>query len=217
MILNFRLYDREREGEKIGDEFRTFNIIVDNGLFNLYLDFGPDAFGSGDRWLETDVRCPTGTESITTGYTILKSRRLMVVHRGPQGEQGTSTILEWGRIDGIPDDIRDGDGDTLADLSCTTDQVARWDGSQWVCSEEKLEFMIEGPFSEGGFGSRNSICFLTEVDFSNINEWSDKGCKVTNGANGWGFSRNSSDPGKVTCRAMCLTWTKRPSAKAEGL
>ncbi|MBR58972.1 MAG: hypothetical protein CMH54_13260, partial [Myxococcales bacterium] len=42
---------------------------------------------------------------------------------------------DWADLQNIPADIADGDDntDTLAALSCATDQVAKWDGSAWVC------------------------------------------------------------------------------------
>ena len=35
----------------------------------------------------------------------------------------------------LPSDLADGDNDTLADLSCSTDQVAQWSGSAWACAD----------------------------------------------------------------------------------
>lgn len=50
-----------------------------------------------------------------------------------------TTSLDWSALTGVPADIADGDDDTdtntdtLAGLSCSTDQLARWDGSAWEC------------------------------------------------------------------------------------
>jgi hypothetical protein len=38
-------------------------------------------------------------------------------------------------LEGVPAGLADGDNDTLAGLSCSTDEVARWNGIAWVCSD----------------------------------------------------------------------------------
>jgi hypothetical protein len=48
-----------------------------------------------------------------------------------------------------PAGLDDGDNDTLAGLSCTTDQVARWNGSAWECSEAGSN-TVSVPTSEPG-------------------------------------------------------------------
>ena len=35
----------------------------------------------------------------------------------------------------IPEDLLDGDNDTLAQLTCETGQLPKWDGNHWVCSQ----------------------------------------------------------------------------------
>ena len=35
---------------------------------------------------------------------------------------------------GLPPDLADGDNDTLSVLACAEAEIARWDGSQWLCS-----------------------------------------------------------------------------------
>ena len=42
--------------------------------------------------------------------------------------------IDWSTVTGIPADIADGDADTLAGMTCTTGQVAAWDGSNWTCA-----------------------------------------------------------------------------------
>ena len=48
-----------------------------------------------------------------------------------------TTSLDWGALTGVPADIADGDDDTntdtLASLSCSTDQQIKWNGSTWEC------------------------------------------------------------------------------------
>ncbi|MBR58388.1 MAG: hypothetical protein CMH54_10250, partial [Myxococcales bacterium] len=45
---------------------------------------------------------------------------------------------DWGDLQNVPADIADGDDDTdtLAALSCATDQVAKWNGAAWTCQND---------------------------------------------------------------------------------
>lgn len=42
------------------------SVEVLNGLFGVVLDFGPTAFTDDSRWLQTEVRCPSGAGEYTT-------------------------------------------------------------------------------------------------------------------------------------------------------
>ena len=53
--FKFRLFTAKEVGGTIGDEFKAYQIKVDNGLFSLFLDFGQEAFNAKERWLETKV------------------------------------------------------------------------------------------------------------------------------------------------------------------
>jgi hypothetical protein len=45
----------------------------------------------------------------------------------------------WANLTGVPSDLADGDDDTLGDLSCSNGQIAAWNGSAWVCSEDSVD------------------------------------------------------------------------------
>ena len=53
---------------------------------------------------------------------------------------GPSAATDWSALQSIPPDIADGDDntDTLAGLSCATDEVAIWSGSAWVCAPDSV-------------------------------------------------------------------------------
>ena len=58
--LRFTLYDDAQAGLDVGGGPQTLAAQqITNGLFTVNLPFG-DAFSGGDRWLKTEVRCPSG-------------------------------------------------------------------------------------------------------------------------------------------------------------
>jgi hypothetical protein len=44
--------------------------------------------------------------------------------------------VHWDNITDGPSGLADGDDDTLGGLPCGADEIARWSGSSWVCSED---------------------------------------------------------------------------------
>ncbi len=61
--LRFTLYDDPQSGSDVGGGPQTLTgQQVSDGLFTVNLSFG-DAFTGGDRWLKTEVRCPSGAGS----------------------------------------------------------------------------------------------------------------------------------------------------------
>jgi len=67
--LSFSLYDSSTDGQQIGSSITNSTLAVSNGLFNVLLDFGVDAFNGNGRWLEIGVR------SGTSEFAILSPRQ----------------------------------------------------------------------------------------------------------------------------------------------
>ena len=63
--MTFRLFDAASGPQQLGG-FTFFGIVVSNGLFNVALDYGPDVFDGGPRWLEIAVRTNGSTAAFTT-------------------------------------------------------------------------------------------------------------------------------------------------------
>ncbi len=64
--LRFTLFDASQAGSEVGGGPQSFtNQAITNGLLTVDLPFG-DAFQGGDRWLQTEVRCPTGAGNFVT-------------------------------------------------------------------------------------------------------------------------------------------------------
>ncbi len=55
--FEFSLWDAEEGGTIQAGPVGAANVEITNGLFALQLDFGPDAFRTGRRWLQIAVEC----------------------------------------------------------------------------------------------------------------------------------------------------------------
>lgn len=64
--FQFALWDADAGGNMIGALLAADAVQVVDGLFTVELDFGQNAFGGGDRWLEIAVRSPAGGGAFTT-------------------------------------------------------------------------------------------------------------------------------------------------------
>ena len=62
----FGLWDASTVGSQISSTQNSVNVTVTAGVFDVSLDFGAGAFDGSARWLETAVRCPSGSGSYTT-------------------------------------------------------------------------------------------------------------------------------------------------------
>ncbi|MCP5097404.1 MAG: hypothetical protein GY943_17810 [Chloroflexi bacterium] len=68
--LRFSLWDAVRNGSQLGNYQIQTNVALDNGRFTVTLNnanqFSADAFVGSARWLNVEVRCPSGSGSYTT-------------------------------------------------------------------------------------------------------------------------------------------------------
>lgn len=73
--MRFRLWDSYGAGgTQIGSTLFSTNIMIDEGLFTVDLDFGIGAFTGAERWLEIAIRTPHDP-SDTASYTKLDPRQ----------------------------------------------------------------------------------------------------------------------------------------------
>jgi hypothetical protein len=106
--MTFRLFDSESGAGQIGSELSFAAVSVENGLFQVDLDFGSEAFSDGPRYLEVEV-----------AGAVLDPRQKIAP--APMA----LSVLNLPEMD-----------DTLAELNCASGQVAKWDGSQWACATD---------------------------------------------------------------------------------
>ena len=64
--FRFKLYDAATGGRVVGSTVNRDDVRVENGLFTVTLDFGPQAFNGEARWLEIAVRPGDSTGAYTT-------------------------------------------------------------------------------------------------------------------------------------------------------
>jgi len=65
--FRFRLADAPANGNYLGDILTRSNVVINDGVFTVTLDFGAALFDGSQRWLEIGVQTNTGQEH----YTIL--------------------------------------------------------------------------------------------------------------------------------------------------
>lgn len=128
--LRFRLYNAAVEGVQVGSTQTVAAVAVAGGLFTLQLDFGAAAFDGQARWLEMEVRCPAGSGS----YTLLSPRQPLTAAPyalyALAGPYAAGTGLELaGSIFSLAAAYR-------LPQACANGQVAKWDGSAWVCAAD---------------------------------------------------------------------------------
>jgi hypothetical protein len=68
--LRFTLYDAANDGTQIGLPVTRTNVVIDDGLFTVALDFGSDAFLGESRFMEIAVKC-----AADAGFVILDPRQ----------------------------------------------------------------------------------------------------------------------------------------------
>lgn len=113
---------------QIGSTVTTSNVTVSNGAFSALLDFG-SVYDGGPRYLEIAVRCPAGSGS----YTTLSPRQLLTptvyaIHAGH---------APWTGLVNVPAGFADGtDADLLAALTCSANQIPKWNGTAWACAAD---------------------------------------------------------------------------------
>jgi len=71
---------------------------------------------------------------------------------------------QYADLEGVPPGLADGDNDTLAGLSCSTDEVARWNGSAWVCSAASQGVPVLSEPPPCGPGNAGMLYFDTDTN-----------------------------------------------------
>ena len=144
--VTFHLYDAETGGTALFSE--TQSVTFDQGEFTVYLgsvetlDLGllRDA---NAYWLELVVDGETLSPRLRlgsvpyAGFAQYCGEASSLQGSGPEAFARADHTHAFGDLQDIPSGLSDGDDDTLGGLSCDAGQVARWDGSNWVCDADR--------------------------------------------------------------------------------
>jgi hypothetical protein len=182
--LRFLLYDAEVGGSQVGGTVTVDDLAVTDGRIATVLDFGA-VFDGNARWLEIHVRPGASTGS----YSVLSPRQALTAapyarhaaiassadaatfatsagDASALGGQSPSYYLQWSHLAGVPPGLDDGDDDTLASLTCATDEIAKWTGGAWICGADAgawASTIVVGPVGtdlENGAALRSAVLAL---------------------------------------------------------
>ncbi len=103
---------------QIGTTQSKPNVILNDGLFTVQLDFGASAFAGEASWLAIEVRCPAGSGD----YATLTPRQRLT--SAPYALFSTSTGALQGR--------------SITTTAPATGQVLKWNGSTWSPADDVI-------------------------------------------------------------------------------
>ena len=153
--LAFKLYNAETGGAQLGSTISASGYPVADGVFTVDLDFGAVMFDGSARWLQVEVNGTplSGRIEILPAPVAASSNALR--GRSVAGTAPTAgQVLEWSGSAWTPTtpsagtSYSAGTGLALAGSSfsvaptfrlpqgCSNDQIARWNGSSWVCGAD---------------------------------------------------------------------------------
>jgi hypothetical protein len=154
--FRFIAYDAPVGGAQVGLTAFREDVPVADGVFSVFLDFGPIFTGSR-RYLEVAVRPGASTAT----HTILAPRQELSA--APNATFAVSSgVTPWTGVTNKPLGFLDNvDNDVLGGLSCGSQQIARWTGSAWACSADQdsggdITQVSPGPGLTGG-GSSGAV------------------------------------------------------------
>ncbi|MEO9531123.1 MAG: hypothetical protein ABJG68_06420 [Crocinitomicaceae bacterium] len=107
-----------------------------HGLANLSIgggavvsgDFSTIDWGNAIYFLQVKMDATGGT-----AYVLMGSSQLLSVPYALNAK--TVSEVDWTDVTNVPADLLDGDSDVLGNLACSTDQIAVYNGTNWVCQD----------------------------------------------------------------------------------
>ena len=175
--VQFQLYDSEQNGAMVGQAIVRQDLMVNSGVFAADLDFG-DLYTGQPLWLELAIRpgAATGSFTILTPRQPLRATPFALY----------ANHVSWYGVRDVPAGFADGrDNDTTYgaglglqlnganfDLltsfalpqSCSSGEVAKWEGSSWQCSPDLTGNGTPGWYLTGNSGTAPETHFLGTTD-----------------------------------------------------
>jgi hypothetical protein len=119
--ITFSLYADAVGGAALWSDSQS--VVLDAGHMNVYLDVSPTLFDGEALWL--------GVHVVGDAQELLPRQPLLPVPYAFHALSGS-----WSGLSDVPAGLDDGDDDMLAALSCSSGQIAEWNGSMWDCAED---------------------------------------------------------------------------------
>lgn len=134
--MEFRLFDHWSSGDIVGPQIFIADVSVSDGLFQVELDFG-DVYDQ-PLWLEVEVdgQVLSPRQRITAAPVAVRTLNV------PEG------------------------ADTLADLNCSSGEIAKWDGNEWVCAPDE-----DTTYSSGDGLTLSGFTFSLDTEFADDRYW----------------------------------------------
>ncbi|MFB6351593.1 MAG: hypothetical protein ABEN55_20060, partial [Bradymonadaceae bacterium] len=152
--LQFSIYDAKTQGSILWQSQKTIDL-GSSGHFSVTLGskdnpIEPGVLVGDKRWL--NVSLPSGISLKprlplkSVPYSLLAAKAESVsegavdksaLKPSLQTEiEQAKTSADWSDIEGKPAEVSDGDNDTLANLTCQSGFIAKYDGRSWTCSPD---------------------------------------------------------------------------------
>jgi hypothetical protein len=123
LSITFSLYDEAVGGTALWSESQS--VVVDDGLLAVQLDVSPTLFDGQALWL--GIQVAGDAQELLPRQPLLPVPYAFYAFSGP-----------WSGLTDVPSGLDDGDDDVLGALSCSSGEIAEWDGSSWVCGDDDV-------------------------------------------------------------------------------
>jgi len=161
--FRFLLYRAPVGGTQVGSIVYVEDLAVTEGRFTTQLDFGA-VFDGTALWLEVSVRdggltgtytvlsprqeltaapfaqysqsAGTAVSATTADHATSADSAMLAGNADALDGQIGAYYLTWSNLIGVPAGLDDGDDDTLGDLTCSSDEITRWNGTAWSCTAD---------------------------------------------------------------------------------
>lgn len=144
--ITLSIYETNTSGSALFSEVQT--SIVENGLVTLYMgqtqSLELSMFRNTDELYlgievdsdgEMSPRFTLGSVPYA-GFAQYAGDANTLQGYSPTDFRSSSNPVDWSDLGGVPAGIGDGDNDTLADISCSQGQVAKFSSGSWQCGDD---------------------------------------------------------------------------------
>jgi len=189
--LAFKLWDAASSGSQIGSTENQDDVLVNDGLYAVVLtSFSANNF-SGNRWL--GVTATNGPTTVNGGSEITPRTRITSVPFALNAQTANNAeAVPWSGVSTKPAGFADGvDNDSLGSLSCSTNQIAKWNGSAWACQADNSTTYSAGTgvdITANSVSVASSYRLPQSCSTSQITKWNGSAwtCQADSGVTGSG-------------------------------